>query len=81
MYRTEQGATPNVNPVASALEQVGTPIARGVGYALVGPAVAGALSSPDIKAAAWSLALPVGAAIVGGVALGVIVGLWLGRGR
>lgn len=64
---------------SDTMSTVATPIARGVGYAVVGPAIGAALSAPDVRAAVWGLALPLGVGLAGAVALGVVFGLWLGR--
>jgi hypothetical protein len=49
------------------IETVSTGISSGIGRAFVGPLVAGAIESPDMRAATWSL----------GFRLGLSVGLGL----
>ena len=56
------------------------PIARGVGYAVVGPAVGSALASPEVTRAAWSrIALPVGVGVAAGIVVGSLIAVWIGR--
>ena len=44
----------------NALETTATGVGSGIGRAFVGPMVAGAIESPDMRAATWSLGLRLG---------------------
>ena len=45
------------------VETTATGVGHGVGRAFVGPLVAGALESPDMRSATWSLGFRVGLAV------------------
>lgn len=56
-----------MNPTTTPLETAAVGVSHGIGRAVVGPLVAGAIESPDMRSATWSL----------GFRLGLSVGLGL----
>ncbi len=54
-------------------------VSRGVGAAVVGPLVAGALDSAEVRRSVRELTVTVGVGLALGVATGIVLGLALGR--
>lgn len=55
--------------------RVASGAARGIGNVIVGPALAAALSTPEMRRASRGVAVQLGVA----VGLGVAIGIWLGK--